>query len=378
MYVFFIRSFNDVDHIAPVVYRLAGMGERVNILCQDPDYDIAADFRLCFLRNRFPGIVVQYLHAAHPSGGGSPWFDEEWARQCLELLQARVVVFDYVINAEQFATAPLLHASARLGIPTVGMTPGVPIFAEDYFPEDDIFKSEAETTFDYNIVPHAAAATYRIRHGVAADRVVVLGSPRFCPEWRQVLDRIVEPVAKALPRADGRLRVVYMERGADLHGAFHRKIADTIAGLSNLDCIQLLIKPHPRLNRFQLAEEGVSYNISWENSLNLIRWSDVVIGANTSILIDVLSSGKVLLYPKYFHADRMIFDVMEACLRVDSYEELEAALRQLYDNKDIEPYPEKNVRQLLDYLVLGGRPDRDVLGDYVAFLMQISKQQAAV
>lgn len=360
--------------MAPVVHRLAATGERVHVLCQDPEFDILADFRLRYLTDRFAGVVVQQAHEFHPSTNGQVQFDEKLARQCLECLQASIVVFDYVINVDQFMTASLLQAAAQLGIPVVGMAPGVPIFAEDYFPEDDFFKNEVQTTFDYNIVPHVAAAAYMVRNGVEAGRVIVLGSPRFCPEWRQLLNGIVEPVSETLPEANERLRVVYMERGADLHGGFRGKIADSIASLNRLDYVQLIIKPHTRANSFQLAAEGDSCKISRENSLHLIRWADVVIGTNTSILIEALASGKVLLYPKYFHADRMIFDVMGACLRVDNYAALKTALRRLYENKDVRPYPEKNVRHLLDYLVLGGVPGRDVLGDYTAFLMQVRKK----
>lgn len=360
--------------MAPVVYRLAATGKRIYMLCQDPTYDISTDFRLQYLTDHFAGVIVQQLHEVRSSTNSPLHFDDKWAVGYLERLQASVLVFDYVVHRAQFMTEQLLKAAVKLGIPTIGMAPGVPIFAEDYFPDDPFFKNEVQTIFDYNIVPHSAAAAYRVRYGVNTDRVFVLGSPRFCPEWRQVLDRIVEPVKESLPRKDGRLRVVYMERGASLHGEFRREIADTIAELSHLDYIQLVIKPHPRANSFQLAAEGKPYTVSLENSLNLLRWADVVMGTNTSILIDVLADGKVLLYPKYFHADRMIFDAMEACLCIDSYGELEVALRRLHENRGIVPYPQKNVRQLLDYLVLGGVPDRDVLGDYVEFLMQVSKK----
>jgi hypothetical protein len=405
MFVFFIRSFNDVDHMAPIVYRLALEGETVQVLCQDLEYDIAKDFRLQHLTAEFANVFVQYVYAAHVPTAlhrlfvfghgmynankksvaaslfrlrvksfiqgvlglafrkciwGWPrwrkfllkrWYGEGWARQCLEHLQTSVVVFDYVIGAEHFVTTSLLQAAGRLGIPSVGVAPGVPIFAEGYLPENDFFVKEVETPFDYNIVPHAGAAAYRTQHGVDATRITVLGSPRFCSEWQTVLDAIVPPPALSVPHAAGQVRVVYMERGADLHGDFRQTIADTISRLSRLDWIQLVIKPHPRTNRFHAAEQGRSVTVATqENSLNLINWADVVIGTNTSILIDALIRGKVLLYPKYFHADRMIFDTMGACLRVNSYEELETGLRKLHAHREAVPYPEENVTRLLEYL----------------------------
>lgn len=426
MIVFFIHSFNDIDHLTPIVYRLACEGETVRVLCQDPEYDITKDFRLRHLTSQFTNVTVQYVYEAHvPKAlhrlivfaqgmrGDSMksvidslfllrlksffqelfglafqkyvwkrsqwnkflrkrWYGEHWALQCLERLQASVVVFDYAIAEEQFITTSLLQAAGRLGIPSVGVAPGVPIFAQDYLPEHEFFAKEVETSFDYNTVPHTGAAAFRIRHGVDASKIAVIGSPRFCSEWQMVLDTIVPPSDLSFPHATGKLRVVYMERGADLHGEFRQVIADTIFRLSCLDCIHLVIKPHPRTNRFHMEEKDCSVTVvTQENSLNLIHWADVVIGTNTSILIDVLTRSKVLLYPKYFHADRMIFDTMGACLRVNSYDELETALRHLYADRNAVPYPEENVTRLIDYLVYGGVPGRDVLGDYTTFLKQV-------
>jgi len=427
MILFFIRSFNDIDHLAPIVYRLAKEEETVRMLCQDPEYNITNDFRLKHLTSQFNNVTVQYVYEAYvPTtlhrflvfifGHGmhghslksiiSPLFllrlksffqrllgiafrkcvwertnwneflcerlyGEDWALQCLKRLQATVVVFDYVISEKQFVTNSFLKAAGRLGIPSIGVAPGVPIFAQDYFPEDELFAKEAQTSFNYNAVPHKGVAEFRIKHGVDADSIQVLGSPRFCSEWQMVLEKIVPPSTMSFSHTIEKLKVVYMERGADLHGKFRQVIEDTISRLSCLDFMHLIIKPHPRNNCFHMKKSGSLTVVTQENSLNLINWTDVVIGTNTSILIDVLIRSKVLLYPKYFHADRMIFDEMEACVRLDSYDELETTLRHLHADRNTVPYPKENVTRLIDYLVYGGIPGRDVLGDYTRFLKQV-------
>ena len=302
MIVFFIRSYNDIDHMVPIIFRLALAGEAVGVFCQNPGYDIAGDFRLRYLCDRFANIVVRYVHEAHFLATSLLPFDEEWVGQWLKRLKAAVLVFDAVIAPTQFFTGSLLQAARDLHIPTVGIVPGVPLFAGDYIPAAELYQQEVLTEFDYTIVPHAGAAAYRELQGVEPERIAVLGSPRFCPEWQQVLYSIVESVEPPTPAVGDRLRVVYMERGADLHGAFREVIGDTLQRLSRLYCIQLVVKPHPRTNCFQMeAMTDTAMVISRDNSSNLIRWADVVIGTNTSILIEVLQRDKVLLYPKYFH-----------------------------------------------------------------------------
>jgi hypothetical protein len=60
MYLFFVRHFNDIDHIAPVVWRMKRDHYPLAVYCMNPRYEIAADYRLQFLKNI--GVSVNYLH----------------------------------------------------------------------------------------------------------------------------------------------------------------------------------------------------------------------------------------------------------------------------------------------------------------------------
>lgn len=65
MLFFFIHRFNDIDHFAPVVYRIAkDTNEKIMILCFNMYYDIYSDFRLKFLREKY-NVSVEYLYNIH-------------------------------------------------------------------------------------------------------------------------------------------------------------------------------------------------------------------------------------------------------------------------------------------------------------------------
>jgi hypothetical protein len=62
MYLFFIRHFNDIDHLAPVAWKLHQSGYQVAVFCMNLRYDIQQDYRLRFLKDQ--GVAVDYLYDA--------------------------------------------------------------------------------------------------------------------------------------------------------------------------------------------------------------------------------------------------------------------------------------------------------------------------
>lgn len=364
---------------------MAGLDKgKIFVLCQNPSFDINGDFRLAFLKDKFDNVEIEqiYSYAGYSNDDSSRngHLNAKWAKKLYERLQATALIFDYVIDSDQFVTGPLLQAAGEMNIPTIGVPPGLPVFSDGYFPDTDLFKKEVRTELNYNIVPHQIDADYRVKHGFRPDRVRVLGSARFCKEWRDIINTIVPPDKLPEDEAENKLKVVYMERGADLHGRYKKVIGESIAKMSLLDCMHLIIKPHTRARTLHFSDTCGCSNIAGEaNSINLIKWADVVIGTNSSILIEALMQDKILLYPKYFHDDEMIFNEMGTCWSVHSSEELENVLREIHSGNFERPYSRENVDALFEKIVYGGRNNRDVLDDYVRFIRKVeSKKTIAI
>ncbi len=60
MYLFFIRHFNDIDHMTPIVWKMKKDNYPVAVYCINPKYDIEGDYRLRFLREL--GVTVDYIY----------------------------------------------------------------------------------------------------------------------------------------------------------------------------------------------------------------------------------------------------------------------------------------------------------------------------
>ena len=62
MVIFFIRRFNDLDHIAPVIHKMALLTNNdLLILLINPDFKISKDYRLNYLRKKH-NVQVDYIY----------------------------------------------------------------------------------------------------------------------------------------------------------------------------------------------------------------------------------------------------------------------------------------------------------------------------
>ncbi|GAG39959.1 unnamed protein product, partial [marine sediment metagenome] len=243
----------------------------------------------------------------------------------------------------------------------------------------DFFTNEITPWIDYHIAPNDIAAGYKVRHGIPSDRIQTIGSARFCGEWQDVLGCIV-PDGGIPENISDRLNVVYMERGADLHGPHRETIRQAIERVAALDYVHLAIKPHTRSDRLLEAQMPISATLAADaNSVRLIDWADAVIGTNSSILVDVLIRGKVLVYPRFFHEDRMVFHEMNACATAEGSQDLESILHRLYHDRSwTSYYKREHVEALITTIVYAGDRGRDVLGECCLFIDEIATERLSI
>ena len=68
MYLFFVRRYNDIDHIVPIIYRMAKDGVKdIKIFCTNLRLDLKRDFRILFLEKKF-NIISEYYFLSKTVG----------------------------------------------------------------------------------------------------------------------------------------------------------------------------------------------------------------------------------------------------------------------------------------------------------------------
>lgn len=425
MYLFFVRHFNDIDHIVPVVWRMSQDHYPVAVYCMNPEYDIEKDYRLVFLKDlgvqvasiyerfnegpeKFQNLLLflgskllslsKKLEAKRSSHRcsllkkirdlsrrmglgcyelmGEIFFDRRWACRLLSQLRARALCFDWVMPGK-FVAGSLLKAAGDRSIPTFSLPHGVSAFSNDSVRVGATRERRFEkfNRYDFVIVQNESRRKYIESAGVAGEKIFVLGSTRYCSEWMAQNARVLPRILESGRDPEGRLRVVFMttrfKYRIDVPEMF--KTFEMLAGLSGLDVV---IKPHTRTDReahlFENLALGVAFDVS---SAELVEWADVVLVIATSVAIEALSLKKPLLYLKYLHGNRTLYEEFDACWTVNSERELERALVSLRSRKGDVPYSEQRVEDFLREVVYGGIEQRDVLGDYERLIVNASTGQ---
>jgi hypothetical protein len=417
MYLFCVRHFNDVDHITPVVWRMKQDNYPVTVYCINPRYDIENDYRLKFLKKQ--GVTVESIYDAFAQKMNGlhktmhylfMWFyarankfsshrhekplllfslselvvqtigrvlyeltrmsfyRKSWAQHFLKESGAQLLCFDHIFPS-RYVVSVLLEAAKEKSIPTLALPHGVYLYTNESYKAGTSSRQRFHkfNRFDYVIVQNHLRKDVLVRSGIAREKIVVLGSARFCGEWiaqnRKILPRMIESNSQSK-----KLKVVFMVSKPHCRIDIERML-NTFDLLSNFGEIEVMVKPHTRTGtNSRLFANLTLANASHILTPELCEWADVVLVIGSSVITETLMQKKPVLYLKYLHANTMLFEECGACWTINSEAELKEAL-QSFENKRMEvPYGDENVNRFLSEVVYGGRNKRDVLKDYVEFI----------
>ena len=196
------------------------------------------------------------------------------------------------------------------------------------------------------------------------------GSLRWAPEWFE-LNRRIAP-AFEWPEETHGVKVVYMV--PKWRNRVHAEEAvDLLRRLQELDFVSLAVMGHPRRKDSSSDPLRCGSDIDWErihdvtgvNSVSVIGACDVVIDVGSSIGIEVVMQGKVLVNPTYVHELETLFDTIEGTSVVAH--SADEVLDYLRAHAAGAPHrvPEASLEELMRQTVYGSRAAPfDVLEEY--------------
>jgi hypothetical protein len=402
---FFLRHNNDIDHMIPVAYALAQSGrhELHLVVCTHPAYLDDARLKLLepFDNVRFHHImdfaplpaeertrIIAETLGQRPADEVN--FGEIWRPWCGTQMFASLfgaifgqdrrgaVVFDW--TTEPLAQA-IVKLAAGLGIQSVSLPHGVKVFANWLVTKDNLnFAELTQSTCEFSIFDHVVLPN-RYWHDFyakcqVATNLHILGSPRYCEQWRDILARLTKPFPKDVGQA---LRVVFFlrDQGYDI---FWEEVVRSYRLILQFPGVHLLVRHHRRscAQASLRAEHPALFETSHPNltiltdntsSSALIDWADVVVDGGTSMSYEAVLKGKPLLSLEYLHPNRTILvDYLKSCemrTRDDFYFQMEAFVRDkhkaFYDPDEVRVFRDN----VIDYF------EPDVLGRYVNFFDSI-------
>lgn len=423
MYLFFVRAFNDIDHITPIVWKMNQDNYPVSVFCINPEYNIQNDYRLSFLKanrvkvdflyndfepklrslHRLMRAVMfrsfrihQQLTRQHRSHF-SPilgvlgkfarrigklcyaflkafFYNSAWARQIIEETRAQALCFDH-ISPRQYIVKTLLKTAKEKSIPALALPHGVFIYTNNRVKTGSTHQQRYDkfNQFDSILTQNLLRKNVLAKAGVQREKLFVMGSARYCDEWMVQNRRILPRKMQAACQSDQRLKVVFMTTRFAYRIDVDR-MQKTFELLSKIDGIEVVVKPHTRTGK----EKGYYDNLPLKNvadisSVELCEWADVMLVIASSIIIETLVQGKPALYLKYLHGNTTQYEEQGACWTIQNETELKNALLQLRENKCNIPYLADHVKNFLSEIIYGGLEKRDVLLDYEQFIVNCTQ-----
>lgn len=425
-FLFLLRSYPDIDHIVPLIYKCLEEGDHAYLLFDLP-YNYEKDYRLQFL-SKYPNLTILHLWGVESS---ARWkrilsrflmtdrsigrllkkyeiaaFFCEWGwgidqkREGSLLAQMKWSWMDGVFQKKAKISGnffPLLilknlvryrlnTITLRIRLIRMAKKVKIPIFALphgvytklnlDYSPRIRNALREYNgkvpradlNIFDFFIFTSEFHRQLYLKHSpLHAEITQTWGSLRFCPEWTEIMRKICPRAS--LPERNGAVRLLFF-----LPKWFNFVDRDStlnlISSLAERRDIQLILKAHPRPEVGGLDENFKErilrspnvFMAGSDHSAALVMDSDVILDIGTGMAIDALVHKKHLIYPAYLHENKLIFDELRGCLIANSELEVHHFLDQILKGQIAAR--EKEIQDVLEAIIYGGQKPFDVPSYY--------------
>lgn len=420
MIIFFVRGYNDVDHIVPIVWKMRSEGKNVSLFCLTPDFDLYNDYRIKFLikygvpvryifeekilvaglLNKFIALIIRNIfpvsHFLEHLGlnffsrktigigrrGFSLLMKTSFKDEAIDYFivknSVKILCFDWV-RPEVSIVSKLLFSATRLGRPSIALPHGVNLCTNDDIawnidPKKSVgWRNSISDSFSKVVVQYPFFHRYLDKNDQGIEKVLVLGSARYCDEW-------IEKNIAISPRAlsgeicdDQRLKCAFMATRIQ-YKVDVDQMKSMFKRLSEIEESKVVIKPHTRsIQENKLYYDTNLDDVSNISSVELCQWADVILVIASSVMIEALQQGKVVLYLKYLHSNRTLHEEYKDCWVIESEDELVEALFRLNNDINDVPYQSENTNNFLLDVTMGGVPKRDVLGDYSLAISELTK-----
>ena len=398
-YLIVFRVSPDIDHMAPLAWKLLEEGEEVHAVIS-PRYDPSGDHRLAMLRR------YERFHV-HEVGRGVRGRLRNMLPYALWLVarhRVRVVTVEWGYGLREGydnlrslegvrAVARSLGRSVRLGMrldphqtrvnyvvagrllhrPTVALPHGLSIKL-DSAATDEARRAMANggldyrdrNRFTYHVFNTEHHRQFQLEHAKGDPEVMqTWGALRWSPAWFELNRRLAPPYE--WPDAGDRLKVVFML--PKWRNQVHvEAVVELVKRLQDLPFVSLAIKGHARLDLGNADPLRADPDVDWDrildvskiDSVSLIAAADAVLDVGSSIGLEVVLQDKLLINPAYIHALRTLFDdIPDSCVVAQDADAVVAALEAASRGEAPKPTGAA-LEELLRRAVYGEREPFDV------------------
>jgi hypothetical protein len=404
---FFLRAYNDLDHIAPIIWKFIKKEENpVVIFHTDVDYE--NDYRIKFLISEGPVEIFRDLDEEYMKfkkvsrnlfyrvrhklfrlkrdprtllGRLHRKFSFDCSNQVKFLLKNEIsqCVFEWGTPFERGEVINKYFIAAKgQGITTLCLPHGCNMFTHSDVNEgyrafmirggipDQSFRRE----YDYYVFQNPYRRDGWVKWGYNPVKTFAWGSARWCPEWQKLNQEICP---EFIPKKDPnqRYKIVFMQYQSN-YNIDKDLIWSLLSTIASNNGIQLIIKDNPRhgtnySSKQFLENYGNVQNVEFvgneANSPALIEWAECVIAFGSSIGIEALCQNQPLINSYYLISNSTHFEKFEAALNAASKSEVMSHIKKLMSNSEYNVKSDGK-EKLFKEFIYGGKDKHDVLESY--------------
>ena len=386
MIIFFIRKIPDLDNITPIIYSISKKTKnKIYIIKTDNSDKFINDFRINFLlKNKninFVNIekiynfslfqkilfhliskknlvfkILNYLLLIEKFSKNLKSIFFNNIKIYSEFQNNKIVFIDHLLYTKLFFLNYFIF-NERKNIKLISIPHGIPLLKKHNKEWDRAKKDLSELSFkvDKIVIQHKWWLNELQNYKINSNHIII-GSARFEKSW---IFKYLSILPKENIEDTNKLKIVYMSANSIDHIDYDYLKEETINFLSKNSNVKLKYKPHPRTNRLYRKLPLNVENVYKFNSLNLIKWADIIIGDISSIMIDALLMDKMYISLKYLRQDDniLLFEYYKSCIKFDSLDSFKEFINHIPENnkneyirKKIEKY-ENGKKDFLNQIV---------------------------
>ena len=401
---FFLRAYNDVDQISPLIAEFIFNKENPLVVITS-DIDFENDYRFNYLKTLGDIEIIKNPDKEHIKFSQKKnfflkllnrlyllkrnrksifgkihryfFFDCKDQAEFLKLKNIGICVFEAGSPFERGIIREKYFVAAKgTGITTIALPHGCNLFLNPDVTtgyrklvyKGAIQDQSDRNLFDYYIIQNPIRRDGWIKWGYDNVKTQAWGSLRFFPEWA-AKNKEICPKFNFEGKSNHKTKIVFMQFQKE-YNLKNNLVYKTIKKISFLKDALLVVKDTTREGK----EYGQEYKykktkifgqslVGWYgnevHSPALIDWADVVIVVGgSSIGMEVILQGKILIHPIYLDTNTTLYEYFEAAHCPNSHEELESFLKLIIENKPIPRLPGTN--KIIKEIVYAGKENFNV------------------
>ena len=399
--LFLIRAYNDLDHIAPVIWKMASAGFRVGYLLTGREF--LGDYRIKIIEEasakRMESVFINQYYARL-----RPRVKPKILRRAVDWLIA-LVVGSWFLKSHDIGCvivewagpsgrdrAPFLLRAARvLRLPTISIPHGYHTWLNNDF--NTTTRETIEKTgklpqfadrnrFSVYIVQSENIKRYCIDSGIREEKIRVLGSARFCKEWSQLnQERCVSSEPMENVSSTEKIAVLFFLN----HWSYNvdrDRCFDLLKRLCMEEAVELTIKGHTRgklTGGLDPTEESaleelshVRYPTENIHSPQLVQEADLVVVYGSSICFEALRQEKPVCWPTFVCPNPTIFDQSGLVSIANNEDQVVEVIRTVAKGRQVVP-DKKQLEKFFYAHVEGASGTTPVLERYSSLISSFLK-----